>query len=308
MIDEGAAMRLKPALTFLFVFMTGAPGFAQLPPSATWAVEAATQYRFAPNVSYTTAGGQEMLLDIYQRRDVDTPQPTLVFLHGGFWVAGAKDNQLPALLPWLEMGWNVVNVEYRLGGEALAPAAFVDCLCALRFVAANADQYNFDTDRIVVSGQSAGGHLALALGIIPESEGFADECPEGVTPPVAAVINWYGVTDVPDVIDGPNRADAAARWFGDMPDPMPLARRLSPLMHVRDDLPPMGTRTTWCPIPRVWLFMRPWPRRTWPTGCLPFPAVDTVVSRRRNASASTWRSGSFSKRTDCRGRSLRPPH
>jgi acetyl esterase/lipase len=217
------------------------PALAQLSPSAAWAAEAEAQYRMSSNVPYVTEGGQEMLLDIYFRRDVDTPQPTLVFYHGGFWVAGNKENSLPALLPWLEMGWNVVNVEYRLGGEALAPAAVVDSFCALRFVSAQAEQYNIDTSRIVVSGQSAGGHLALSMGMIPESEGFADACPDGETPEVAAVINWFGVTDVPDVIDGENRSNAAARWFGDMPNPLPLARRLSPLTYVRDDLPPILT-------------------------------------------------------------------
>ena len=226
-------------LSLLLLAAFAGPAFSQLSPSAAWAAEAETHYRMAPNVSYVTEGGQEMLLDVYYRRDVDTPQPTLVFFHGGFWVAGNKEGSLPALLPWLEMGWNVVNVEYRLGGEALAPAAVVDCFCALRFVAASAEQYNIDTERIVVSGQSAGGHLALAMGIIPESEGFADACPDGETPAVAAVINWFGVTDVPDVIDGENRANAAARWFGDMPNPLPLARRLSPLAYVRDDLPPI---------------------------------------------------------------------
>ena len=50
-----------------------------------------------------------------------------------------------SLMPWLEMGWTVVNVEYRLARVALAPAAVEDCLCALRFVAAQAKTYNIDT-------------------------------------------------------------------------------------------------------------------------------------------------------------------
>ena len=232
-------MRARFPLLSLMLFTLTVPAFSQLSPSAIWAAEAETHYRIDPNVAYTTEDGQEMPVDVYYRRDVDTPQPTLVFFHGGFWVAGNKEGSLPALLPWLEMGWNVVNVEYRLGGEALAPAAVVDCFCALRFVAAQAEQYNIDTDRLVVSGQSAGGHLALAMGMIPESEGFDDSCPDGETPDVAAVINWFGVTDVPDVIDGENRSNAAARWFGDMVNPLALARRLSPLTHVRDDLPPI---------------------------------------------------------------------
>ena len=51
-----------------------------------------------------------------------------------------------SLLPWMEMGWTVVNVEYRLARVALAPAAVEDCLCALRFIAAQAKTYNIDTN------------------------------------------------------------------------------------------------------------------------------------------------------------------
>ena len=81
-----------------------------------------------------------------------------------------------SLVPWMEMGWNVVNVEYRLAGVALAPAAVEDAMCALRFVVERAKDMGVDTDRIVVSGESAGGHLALAVGMIPESAGFTRLC------------------------------------------------------------------------------------------------------------------------------------
>ena len=215
---------------------------AQLSSTATWAAEIETRYRYLPNVSYETENGIELKLDIYSRRDVESPQPTLVFTHGGFWVRGSKDTQLMALMPWLEMGFNVVNVGYRLGGQALAPAALVDTFCALRFVTANADQYNFDVERIVTSGQSAGGHLALSAAMLNEA-GFDSGCPAGETPAIAAVVNWYGVTDVPDVIDGPNRSEIAAAWFGDMDwdQALELAEKLSPLNYVRDDLPPILT-------------------------------------------------------------------
>jgi len=229
------------ALTASFL-LASATSFAQLSPTANWAAEIETRYRFMPDVSYQTENGIELKLDIYARRDVDAPQPTLVFTHGGFWVRGSKDTQLLALMPWLEMGYNVVNVGYRLGGQALAPAALVDTFCALRFVAANADEYNFDVERIVTSGQSAGGHLALSAAMLNEA-GFDESCPMGETPSVAAVVNWYGVTDVPDVINGPNRSEIAAAWFGDMDwsQALELAELLSPLEYVRDDLPPILT-------------------------------------------------------------------
>lgn len=226
----------------LSLVLASSASVAQLSPTATWAAEIETRYRYLPDVSYVTENGIELKLDIYSRRDVDTPQPTLVFTHGGFWVRGSKDTQLLALVPWLEMGFNVVNVGYRLGGQALAPAALVDTFCALRFVTANAEEYNFDVDRIVTSGQSAGGHLALSAAMLNEA-GFDEGCPAGETPTIAAVVNWYGVTDIPDVIDGPNRSEIAAAWFGDMEwsQALALAERLSPLNYVRNDLPPILT-------------------------------------------------------------------
>jgi acetyl esterase/lipase len=142
-------------------------------------------------------------------------------------------------MPWLEMGWNVVNVEYRLGRVALAPAAVEDCLCALRYITVQSKTYNVDTSRIVVTGESAGGHLSLTTGMLPESAGLDRECAGAPLPRVAAIINWFGITDVGDVIDGPHRANAAAQWMGSLPNKDEIARRVSPLTYVRAGLPPI---------------------------------------------------------------------
>src|SRR5262245_52713446 len=262
-------MRLSVlAIPFLLAVIV-LPGAAQLPTSATWAVQAAAQYSTTANMLYRTASNQQLKMDVYYRRNVTSPQPTLVYMHGGFWVAGAKETAITALMPWLEMGWNVVNVEYRLGvatdPSTLAPAAVDDCFCALRYVAALPAAYNIDKSRIVVTGESAGGHLALAMGMIPESAGIGRECAGATAPPapggrggpaaaapagpvtlppvpkVAAIINWFGITDVPDVIDGANRQAAAVRWFGDMKNPLDVAKKVSPLTYVRAGLPPIIT-------------------------------------------------------------------
>jgi len=231
------------ALPSLFLMIAAAgSASAQLSTSAEWATHFANAYRVLPNVTYLTASNVDLKLDVYQRNGVTTPQPTLVFMHGGFWVGGAKESSITSIMPWLEMGWNVVNVEYRLGRVAQAPAALEDTFCALKFVATQAKTYNVDLDRIVVSGESAGGHLALSLGVLPASLGMDREC-AGATPmpKVAAVVNFYGVTDVPDVIDGPHAAAAAMRWFGAMPNRMELAKLISPINYVRADLPPILT-------------------------------------------------------------------
>ena len=233
-------MRKIVLTAVLLVFPSAA--FAQLSPSATWAAHVANQYQVVPNVTYLTVSNYEAKLDIYTRRGVTTPQPTVIFFHGGFWAAGNKEGAIPALLPWMEMGWNVVNVEYRLARVALAPAAVEDCLCALRFIAAQAKTYNIDINRIVLTGESAGGHLTLTTGMIPESSGLAREC-AGTTPipRVAAMINWFGITDVADVIDGPHAANLAVTWLGSLPNKDEIAKRVSPLTWVRPGLPPILT-------------------------------------------------------------------
>jgi acetyl esterase/lipase len=220
--------------------LSARPGHAQLSPSADWAAHAANQFRVTPNVTYLTASNYESKLDIYSRRDVTTPQPTVVYFHGGFWAAGTKEASQMALIPWLEMGYTVVNVEYRLARVAPAPAAVEDGLCALRFLAAQADTYFIDVNRIIVTGESAGGHLTLTSAMIPTSAGLDRQC-AGTTPVprVAAAINWFGITDVADVIEGPNAANLAVTWLGSLPNRLEIAKRVSPMTYVRPGLPPV---------------------------------------------------------------------
>jgi acetyl esterase/lipase len=196
-------------------------------------------YRVAPNITYLTANNFEAKLDVYARRDVTTPQPTLIWIHGGGWTGGTKDSALFRFMPYLEMGWNVVNVEYRLARISPAPAAVEDCLCALRWVIRNADEYNFDVDKIVVSGSSAGGHLALTTGMIPASAGLDRQCPGSEELNVAMIVDWFGITDVADLLEGANMKNYAVQWLGSLTDRAEVAKRVSPLTYVRAGLPPV---------------------------------------------------------------------
>lgn len=225
----------------LLLAMFCAAAYAQLTPELTWAVQSQNRYRVIANVTYGIQNNYETKLDIYERRDTAGPQPTVMFIHGGGWVGGSKETSLMSLIPWMQMGWNVVNVEYRLGRVSLAPAAVEDCLCALRWVAALAKDYNFDVAHLVVTGESAGGHLALTTGMIPQAAGLDRQCPGVDLPKVSAIVNWYGITDVNDVLDGPNQKTYAVAWFGSMADKAEIARRVSPLTYVRRDLPPVLT-------------------------------------------------------------------
>jgi len=203
------------------------------------------------NVTYLKASGQELKLDVFLADDRTRPQPVVLRFHGGGWVAGNRENSALTALPWLQMGFAVVNVSYRLGNTALAPAAVEDTLCALQWVGRNAKQYNFDLSKVVTTGTSAGGHLALTTAMIPSDSPFNNQCAaneptwsgpyKNPAPKVAAVVNWFGITDVADMLQGPNVRSYAVAWFGSMPNREALARALSPLSYVRGGGPPVFT-------------------------------------------------------------------
>jgi acetyl esterase/lipase len=225
------------------VVLGASPGNAnaQLDDTSSFLAYVSNQYRVRPNLTYHVASGHENKLDLYLPTNASGPTPVLMYIHGGGWVGGAKEVNILRILPYLEMGWAVANVEYRLGAVARAPAAVEDLLCALRWVIRNADDYNLDPGRIVTTGNSAGGHLALTTGMIPASVGLDRECPGPEELSVAAIINWYGITDVGDLLDGRNMKSYAVEWMGSLEDRFEIADRVSPMTYVRAGLPPILT-------------------------------------------------------------------
>lgn len=154
-------------------------------------------------------------------------------------MGGSKEASQLALLPYLDKGWAAVNVQYRLGGTALAPAAAEDARCALRWVVKHADEYGFDTARLVLTGRSAGGHLALITAMATHDSGLDARCPvsrggggvdrasvELAAKSVAAVVNWSGITDVYDLIEGDNAVTYAVSWLGGQVQREQIARRV----------------------------------------------------------------------------------
>ena len=234
-------MRKIGFVTTLFAVLALAPplAHAQRADAFAKALHIYDSYRVVPNVTYLTANNWEAKLDVYQARDAATPNPTLIYFHGGGWTAGSKEASSLTFLPFLDMGWNVVNVEYRLAKVSLAPAAVQDALCAPRWVYRNGKDYNVDTTRLVLMGNSAGGHLALTAGVIPASESLDSLCPGTEELKVAAIINWYGITDVNELLAGPNVRNFAVAWLGGMSNRDEIAKRVSPLTYVRAGLPPI---------------------------------------------------------------------
>lgn len=223
------------------VLFTFATTFAQTNSGSDWMTDAGSAYWMTPDITYQTANNQSVKLDVWYRHDVKTPSPTLVFIHGGGWIFGSKEGAVLNFLPYMEMGWTIVNVEYRMASQSPAPAAVEDTRCALRWVYRNAKQYNFDTNKIVLTGQSSGGHLALITGMLPNGTGLDNNCYGDENLKVAAIINWYGISDVSDLLQGKNLRSWAIMWMGSQPNQAEISRKVSPLTYVRADLPPILT-------------------------------------------------------------------
>lgn len=225
--------------------------WAQLSEAERSAVLISHNYDVIPNITYLTANNYDAKLDVYRPQEAKSATPVVMLIHGGGWVSGNKEERVLEALPYLQMGFAVVNVEYRLGRVSFAPAAVEDCLCALHWIGRNAKKYNFDLAKVVTTGGSAGGHLALTTGMIPSTSGFANECAHedadwtgpwtDPAPKVAAIINWLGITDVAEMLQGPNVRSYAVSWFGGLPNREDLARSLSPLTYVRPGVPPVLT-------------------------------------------------------------------
>jgi len=229
---------------------TSAPARAQAAESHyDHLVRLSNTYQVNLDVTYRTINNWDATLDIIRPRQTSTPTPAVLFFHGGGWTGGSKDAGLLAALPYAEMGYAVINVAYRLSSVSLAPAAVEDARCALRWVYRNAKQYNIDLNRLVLTGQSAGGHLALITGMLTEDVGLDLGCPgdRGAGPfntdplKVAAIVNWYGITDVREMLAGPNRRAYAVMWLGGQPNREQIATQVSPLTYVRPGLPPVIT-------------------------------------------------------------------
>ena len=239
----------QPTLVLAFILLAYCAAAGQTPDK--WADYVSGDYDIQPNITYATANGTDLKLDLYLPKNLTKPNPTLVLFHGGGWVDGAKERNIFYLLPYLSMDWTVVNVEYRLARNSLAPAAVEDCRCSLRWLVYHAKDYNIDTSKIVLTGTSAGGHLSLIAGMLPAGSVFDRQCPtigggkwNSPTEPeikIAAIVNWFGIADVAEIVDGPNAKHYAMEWLGSRSDRLDLARQLSPVNYVRAGVPPIIT-------------------------------------------------------------------
>ena len=149
------------------------------------------------DVAYATASPAQKL-DIYIPEIGDGPFPVILSIHGGAFKAGDKaDGQITPMVEGLKRGYAVISINYRLSGEAIFPAQIFDVKAAVRWIRANAKQYQLNPEKIAVWGGSAGGTLSALIGTsgnVRELEDLSMGNPTQSSR-VLAVVDWFGPTD-----------------------------------------------------------------------------------------------------------------
>lgn len=223
----------------------------------TFAQEAPTEVVAKPiiekAITYGHAGEEELKLDL-ARPEGDGPFPAIVFIHGGGWAYGHRKAYEDRIEEAAGRGYVAITVSYRLmkfdqenkettTAEPIFPAQVHDVKAAVRWLRANARQYHVNPDKIGVTGQSAGGHLSLMVGLTDEKSGLeGSNGNEGVSSRVQAVVNEFGPTEMVECFDESSVSWIFRLFMGGSPDDFPETYRISsPVTYVSQDDPPVLT-------------------------------------------------------------------
>jgi len=200
------------------------------------------------DVVFAHVYSKPLYLDLVLPDNVDKEKPPLVvFIHGGSWSAMTRrDNAV--IVPWLaDHGFAVATIDYRLAPDAIFPSQVHDCKGAIRWLRAHAEDYGYDASRVGVAGESAGGHLAVMLGVtggIEELEGDVGGNLDRSSR-VQAVVDYYGPMDF--ILRSQNQPEKTEKpgspvhlLLGQpVNKDQDLARFASPAFHVTEDDAPL---------------------------------------------------------------------
>jgi acetyl esterase/lipase len=205
------------------------------------------------DIIYKTIGNKKLALDAYIPairlggpvswvRYTDTLKPALLFLHGGGWTSGSKVSRSLFVMPFVQAGYVVITADYRHLPDVSLPEIISDTRAAIRWMYLNSEKYKIDTNRIFVSGESAGGHLALMVGALSESDLFPpDSLPLDRKLKVAGVINWFGVADLVHASETWDQKYINTVAGKDSLDPIPLFKKCSPVTYINKSTVPILT-------------------------------------------------------------------
>ncbi len=194
-----------------------------------------TNYTGLIDIVYKNVNSVNCRMDVYYPTNATTPVPVVINMHGGGWVSGAKEEQ-GGFDMYFNKGYAIVNVEYRMRNEILAPAAVEDVRGAMHYVLTHAQEWNIDKNKIVFQGGSAGGHLALMGGYLQNDRIYDNECVQYTgTIKVMAVIDKYGAADL---ITFTPVYSGMQSWLGSRSTDETFMKSLSPFHLVNAQTPP----------------------------------------------------------------------
>lgn len=172
-------------------------GYGFLP----WLVQSWRDVHVERNVPYRRSGRRSHLLDVYRRKDAIGRLPSIVYIHGGAFSMMSKDTHRIMAYVLAAQGYQVFNVNYRLGPVHAYPRPLKDAMAALEWVLDNGAKYGADTAKLAVIGESAGANLTAALAYCathPRPEPFARSLFERDAR-LSCVAPLYGLLDLHDV-------------------------------------------------------------------------------------------------------------
>jgi len=200
--------------------------------------------RVLRDITYASVGGRELQLDLHLPVGVGNP-PLMVWVHGGAWREGSRTS---VRTEFVRNGFATASVGYRLSTESRFPAMVHDIKAAIRFLRAKGADYGYQADRIAISGDSAGAHLAALVGVsngVAELEGEVGSHRDRSSA-VQSIVAYYPATNLTTILAqstpfGLNvRMPALQLLLGDLPDRVPgLARLASATTHVDGSDPPL---------------------------------------------------------------------
>ncbi|RJG10741.1 alpha/beta hydrolase [Massilia cavernae] len=201
------------------------------------------------NITYASHGQRGLQIDLYLPAERGGKAvPAIVFVHGGGWRSGVRDNFAPMAIRMAERGYAAATVSYRLSPEARYPAAIHDVKAAVRWMRANAQRYGVDAGKIAVGGGSAGGQIASLVGVTNDLGRFDPGSAQqgAVSSAVQAIVNIDGLSDFTSEEarkyedDPAKQPSSAGAWFGGRyAEKEALWREASPISHVTAKTPPV---------------------------------------------------------------------
>jgi acetyl esterase/lipase len=191
------------------------------------------------DIVYRTTEAGPLHLDLHRPQSAKGKRAlVLVVIHGGAWARGERPQGWTGYRRFVDAGFAVVSMQYRLAGQARAPAAVEDVRCVMGWIARAAEREGLDSRRIVLLGTSAGAHLALMAASIDKNEGL-DPAECGPAPRAAAVIDFYGPTDLRPQSLGAWNSPSIGNWVGQGEAGAAMAARMSPITRIKPGLPPV---------------------------------------------------------------------